>query len=128
MSNSIQINLQQIVGKIARGASALVRRATFELETKLKISLTGPRTGRIYRRRGRTHQASAPGEAPAVDTGFLSNSIKSTFPSPTLGVVTISADYAQILEEDLNRPFVKPAVNDVISGLKGDVTGGLNGF
>lgn len=31
----------------------------------------GPKTGVIYKRRGVTHQASAPGEAPASDTGAL---------------------------------------------------------
>lgn len=33
----------------------------------------GPKTGRIYHRRGVSHQASAPGEAPASDTGTLVN-------------------------------------------------------
>lgn len=38
----------------------------------------GPHTGRVYRRRGgRLHQASAPGEFPAKDTGRLLASLKS---------------------------------------------------
>ena len=35
----------------------------------------GPKSGRIYKRRGVTHQASAPGEAPATDTGRLVASV-----------------------------------------------------
>lgn len=35
----------------------------------------GPATGRIYRRGGITHQASAPGEAPMSDTGRLAGGV-----------------------------------------------------
>lgn len=39
---------------------------------------TGKRSGRLYRKKsGRIHQASAPGEFPASDTGQLANSILS---------------------------------------------------
>lgn len=34
-----------------------------------------PKSGRIYRRRTVVHQASAPGEAPAIDTGALARSV-----------------------------------------------------
>lgn len=38
--------------------------------------LIGPKTGRLYRRPGgRIHRASAPGEAPATDTGALIASV-----------------------------------------------------
>lgn len=41
-----------------------------------RILDTGPKTGRIYRRPdGRSHQASAPGQAPATETGALSRSV-----------------------------------------------------
>ncbi len=33
--------------------------------------LQGPKTGKVHRRRGTIHRASAPGEAPASDTGQL---------------------------------------------------------
>lgn len=35
----------------------------------------GPKSGRTYARGGKTHQASAPGEAPATDTGELISKI-----------------------------------------------------
>lgn len=35
----------------------------------------GPKTGQVYKRKGVEHRASAPGEAPASDTGRLLNSI-----------------------------------------------------
>jgi hypothetical protein len=41
------------------------------LSTAIDHIMNDPKTGRIYRRRGVEHQASAPGEAPASDTGTL---------------------------------------------------------
>lgn len=38
------------------------------------LLLSPPKTGRIYVRRGVKHQSSAPGEAPASDSGTLLNS------------------------------------------------------
>jgi hypothetical protein len=41
----------------------------------------GPASGRIYTRRGVTHQASAPGEYPMSDTGRLASSVAFELPS-----------------------------------------------
>ena len=59
--------------------------AGIEGENILSDILTGPRTGRIYRRGGVVHQASAPGEAPASDTGELRQSIVSVVSDTTNG-------------------------------------------
>lgn len=45
-----------------------------EAEAKQRIQ-RGPKTGRVYTRGAISHQASAPGEAPATDTGRLVSSI-----------------------------------------------------
>ena len=72
----------------------------FEREVKRK--LTGSRSGRIYIKGRRAHQASSPGEAPATDTGKLRQSI--THDGPTWeedevsGEVGTSLVYAAILE------------------------------
>lgn len=52
-----------------------VERAAQHFANAVKKTLTGPRHGRIYRVRGRLHQASAPGEPPAVLRGELRQSI-----------------------------------------------------
>jgi phage gpG-like protein len=57
-----------------------VLKATLRFESGVKRTLTGPRTGRIYTFGKRQHQASAPGEAPALLTGQLRNSITHTMP------------------------------------------------
>jgi HK97 gp10 family phage protein len=70
------------------------------LEAKKSI-LSGGKSGRLYHRRTVTHQASAPGEAPASDTGRLVNSLSATLTNP--GEATASAGnsnvkYAAMLE------------------------------
>lgn len=68
-------NLEQLLrspsGPVARDLEARALR----VEAAQKILLSEPGSGRIYRRRGVVHQASAPGQPPAVDTGLLRASI-----------------------------------------------------
>lgn len=58
-------------------AEAGVTRAGMHLMNAVKRTLSGSRSGRFYRvsRKGRLHQASAPGEPPAVLFGKLRQSI-----------------------------------------------------
>jgi len=53
--------------KLKPGAEIAVTAATLYFEGAVKRTLSGKRSGRIYRigKKGRIHQASAPGEAPA---------------------------------------------------------------
>lgn len=46
-------------------------RASNEISSATQLVLTGKRHGRVYRQAHKKHIASAPGEAPAVDTGNL---------------------------------------------------------
>jgi len=91
------------------GATEAVR------EEAISLILDTPKTGRIYRRRTVTHQASAPGEAPASDTGQLVNSIKTIYNKTELsGIVRASTKYAAFLEfgtvRMAERPFLRPAL------------------
>ena len=73
-------------------------------------SMTGQKSGRIYKiGKGRTHQASAPGQAPAVRTTNLRSSITINRVNDYEYVVSIAAPYGRILEFAKNRPFVIPA-------------------
>lgn len=63
-----------------RAELAVVRAGRYFVNA-VKKTLSGPRSGRIYRgRRGRLHQASAPGEPPATQTGKLRQSITMSEP------------------------------------------------
>jgi len=73
-------------------------------------SMTGAKSGRIYKiGKNRTHQASAPGQAPAVLTGQLRSSITVNRVTDYEYVVSIAAPYGRILEFAKNRPFAIPA-------------------
>lgn len=79
----------------------------------------GPASGRVYRKYGpkRIHQASAPGEAPATDTGGLVNSGFHELDAPALEVsVGFAKLYAAILEYGSRlmekRPFLLPTVEE----------------
>ena len=83
----------------------------------------GPKTGRVYEKKNptRTHQASAPGQSPATDTGILAGSIEAdTKPPATVNraamaraVAGSTIEYADFLELGTSsikkRPFMFPA-------------------
>jgi HK97 gp10 family phage protein len=98
------------VGKEVRKTTLLV-----EGGAKTKI-MTGPKSGRQYKRGKKFHQASAPGEAPATDTGNLVNSIQSDFEGDLKGMVNVHAEYAEVLEYGSvrmdRRPYLTPATEE----------------
>lgn len=53
----------------------IVKEAAEGTERDAKALLSGPGAGRLYRKNGRYHQASAAGEMPAADTGRLARSV-----------------------------------------------------
>lgn len=81
---------------------------TIESKAKLLIQ-NSPRGGRQYG----SHKASAPGEPPAIDTGFLINSIQ-TSNLPHGSKVFVGAEYGEGLEygtrKIMPRPFFEPSV------------------
>lgn len=91
--------------------------------TAIKKMQRERKSGRVYKRgKGRnlspTHKASAPGEAPAVDTGSLVNSIKVMPVNDSLGYVGTKLDYGFWLEygtKDLKlkeRPWLRPSLEE----------------
>ena len=90
------------------------------VEKTAKESIAGGgKTGRIYKRGGVTHQASAPGEAPATDRGGLvvrGINIRPAYEEAAIDVVAGAADikYARALEFGTKnmaaRPFLFPAL------------------
>lgn len=80
----------------------------------------GPKTGRIYlkgKNKSIKHQASAPGEPPATDTGRLVNSIvgdAKVVGKQVQGYIEARTDYAGYLEFGTRRmaarPYLTPAV------------------
>lgn len=67
----------------------------------------GAATGRIYKRKGKSHQASAPGQYPASDTGLLMRSIRSEL-LPMQATVGTNLVYGQYLEFGTSRMAARP--------------------
>lgn len=87
---------------------------------------TGPRTGRIYRKKsGRLHQASAPGEFPASDTGQLANSIHVAKVSRLAVRVGSVVNHGRHLEKGTKhmakRPWLEPSVRKELPALEKQV-------
>ena len=80
----------------------------------------GAKSGRIYKRKGKTHQASAPGQAPASETGDLAGSFKTEIKTSARGVsgiLTTRDKGAFPLEfgskSRAARPFMGPAIDKI---------------
>lgn len=84
-------------GMVERG----VRAASQEGETLTKGLLSQPGQGKIYDRGTYSHRASAPGDAPAPDTGRLRNSTSHDVVATAtgaIGTVSVNTEYAAGLE------------------------------
>lgn len=118
--------LKELERKVPGRAAAVVQKLAQDCESNAKRQLEGTRTGRTYRHGTVEHQASAPGEAPAVDTGYLKNSITAIPEGKLRWVVAVGAVYGIWLEygtvkkgtETITRmaarPFMLPAVRETI--------------
>ena len=106
-------NLENNVGKpfddVIKGGAQEIRNEA------VKSIQQDPKTGIIYQRYNptRRHQASAKGESPASDTGFLVSQIKVKKKNPDEVIVESTAPYSAFLEFGTTqvgeRPFMHPA-------------------
>jgi hypothetical protein len=73
----------------------------------------GSKSGRVYIRRGKRHRASAPGQAPASDSGMLVRRTRVSVSKRSIsaGVVAGPSDfYARFLESGTKRIMLRPAL------------------
>lgn len=120
---------------ISKRASKANINATLEASKSIledaKASMRGPKSGRVYG----THQASAPGESPAIDTAELYESGKVVVDkiSRTQAVadVVFDADHAKYMEFgtiDIEpRPYLGPAFAKNKKGIKQSYAEAING-
>lgn len=128
MTFNLILDASKVIGDIKAVASIVIKKITYDVQATIVARIqTGPKTGRLYRRRNkktgkiRIHRASAPGESPATDYGILWGSVSvSPFVNPLIGEVTVAAHYAAYLEFGAPRanleprPYIRPAIEDVI--------------
>jgi HK97 gp10 family phage protein len=105
VKEDLENNMQEILlggGQLIRGEA-------------IRSIQQGAKSGKTYKRYNptRTHKASAPGEAPASDTGFLVSNIR-VKDEKDLVQVRSEASYSKFLEygtsKMLARPFMFPAM------------------
>lgn len=102
-------HFQEIAAQMPNAVGKIVRKTARDIEADAEQSMEGPKSGQMYG----AHQASAPGEAPAVDTGNLKGSIDTEMTSKTTAVVAVGAEYGAHLEYGTRkmtmRPYMRPA-------------------
>lgn len=114
-SAEFQSALRRMSDDVRRQVGEEVMSVALDMQADVKRSIArGSKTGRVYRRGNRTHQASAPGQAPASDTGRLVNSIEFDKLGMLSAAVGSHLVYALHLEYGTRkmaaRPFFRPAV------------------
>lgn len=113
--------IDEIIRMFPSEAEDIIDRTRLQVESVAKVSMGGEsKHGKIYQRRGRMHQASAPGEAPAVDTGNLMTSVQSQMEGKSAAIVWVGAEYGKDLEFGTTRigarPFLRPALEKAKRG------------
>ncbi len=109
--------LPQLNAAMRHNAERHVAKATLDIEAHIKTSMAEPKSGHTYG----SHQASAPGEAPAIDSGTLVATVQSQARA-LHGVVAIGGEQAEVLEYGgahvEARPSAQPAAEAVAPGFQ----------
>jgi HK97 gp10 family phage protein len=106
----LRSTLPDIVQLMPNRARRIVRETVLLVETDIKLAMQGPKSGRAYQRGGKMHIASAKGEAPAIDTSNLIESIHVEHETGPTSYVNVGADYAEGLEFGTSKMAARPSV------------------
>lgn len=105
----------ELARQLPGAVNAICETSARAIAVDAMASMGEPKTGRIYTTpEGKEHQASAPGESPAIDTGLLAT-IQTEADGPNAWATYTTAEYAAALEYGaptqgiLPRPFFTPA-------------------
>lgn len=107
-------HIPQIQAQIRPHLSAVVRKTAFDVGAEIKMEMRAGKSGRWYG----THQASAPGQAPAVDLGQLINSIQTEHVAELTSTVGTNVEYAMGLEFGTVRVAPRPVWVPVIEKMR----------
>jgi HK97 gp10 family phage protein len=119
-------NLHKRMDFVQNNVLKVLNSSALLVEGSAKESIQrGVKTGKTYRRGGVVHQASAEGQAPATDTGFLVSNITHQFAKKgkTMASKVLSkANYSEFLEFGTRnmgaRPFLQPALEKNRAAIK----------
>lgn len=133
MTVSLKSNIPSLIKDTDEDLGKVVRRLALELEGDIKQSMSGPKSGKIYKRRQGnrvvTHQASAAGESPAIDSSAYLNSIQAIPTGPLSAEVGTNIVYGPRLElgdgDFAKRPHFTPAAHKMESEMPKEVAGSI---
>ena len=99
-------DLEEPFREVVKGGGQLIRGEA------VKSIQTGMKSGRIYEKYNprRTHKASAPGEAPASDTGNLVRNIRVEQKTKDIVNVESRANYSKFLEFGTSKMLARPSL------------------
>ena len=127
----LKLNTTELFRAIDQGAPKRMFEAANEVRNTVLTTLSGSRSGRTYYVPGtrRTYTASSPGQAPAVATSELRQSIQSSVEGngrSVIGKVKATAKHALPLEFGTRnmaaRPFMKPSFDKALDAIKSILT------
>ena len=131
--DKLQARLNALPAQLDKAAQRALYLGGLQIEAEAKKSIAGGgKSGKVYHRGKVSHTASAPGEAPATDTGRLVNSIH-TDRSSDGNTVTVSVDakYGAPLEfgsvHMAARPFLLPALRKATPDIEKSVGMAIKG-
>lgn len=108
--SQLQATFARLMNGVEDDVAKAVTATALEINTDVKKRLQrGPKTGRLYRRGTVTHQASAPGQAPATDSGTLASSLYFQQASKMEATIGSRLAYAYYLEFGTTRIRPRPA-------------------
>lgn len=116
----VQDSIRAYQGDISKQLELIINAAAIEAVSDVRRAIQGPpKTGIEYQRgKGKIHRASAPGQAPATDTGILVSSIYNEDRGRYTRAIGSRLDYAYYLEfgtlKISARPSWVPAVERTI--------------
>lgn len=118
-------NIPGIVRQMRARATRVVRTHASNIEGDIKTGMGGSKSGRTYKRGKRTHQASAPGESPAIDDGTYAGTIQAVPVDETTSAVGTNDERGPVLElgggQTEARPHFAPAFERAREGFEQDL-------
>lgn len=101
----------ELFQKLEAAIGRFVVKGAAYVEGKWKLAMVTPKTGHVYHRGDKIHIASAPGEAPAVDSSNYINSIEVLISENSLEAkIGTPVQYAAWLEDGTDRMAARPVV------------------
>jgi phage gpG-like protein len=94
MPSQLKSNWPQVGPAVTKAKDETLLKKGDEMKFRLIGQMHGPKSGHVYG----SHQASAPGEAPATETSALERSIQVEKVDPNTVAVGTDNEYAQVLE------------------------------